>query len=176
MWTLPWFQGWTEGRQAAVNVHWGSLCFGKMNVYHTVVFENLLGIFKEVKWLALALWGGAGIQTHVSADSKACGPNYSENYFPVWAITCLLASMKWEGVKGVTVSKVAVNHGLLKKVFHIKSQDPHSHFRCFFQLSSPPIFPACSQFLIKPDSGLTLQVSVSQNVVLRTAEPHPGPH
>lgn len=36
-------------------VHWGSLCFGKMNVYHTVVFENLLGIFKEVKWLALAL-------------------------------------------------------------------------------------------------------------------------
>lgn len=75
--------GADRGKTGCSYVHWGSLCFGKMHVYHTVVSENLLGTFKEVKWLALALWGGAGIQTHVSADSKACGPNYSENHFPV---------------------------------------------------------------------------------------------
>ena len=81
MWTLPWFQGWAEGGQAEVTfVGVPSALQGWMTT--TLLLLRTYPVFKEVKWLTLALCNGAGIQTQFSADPKSRGPNHNENCLP----------------------------------------------------------------------------------------------
>ena len=64
--------------------------------------------------------------------------------------------------------KITVSHGLPKKVFCIRSQGPHSHFRSSLQLASPHVLPASGQLLIKLANGLTLQVRQSVSSVTQS--------